>query len=358
MSEIKIKFNNSNSEFYKILKLRVDEYFKNSNTSRFANRAMIIKSIVVLILFFGSYFMLISNYTNNKIFILLLTLLFGFSTALIAFNISHDAAHGAYSQNQKINKILAYSFNMIGVNAYIWNLKHNLSHHSYTNIPSSDLDIEQAKVARITLSAPIKKFHRYQHIYMPLVYMTYSLFLVFVKDFQMFGKKKLGNITIDKHPRKEYFILFFSKVFYITYGFVLPFVFIKLPWYQILFGIILMHLLVGMLLALIFVPVHALDDSPFPEVDANGKINNSWAVHQVEVTTNFAPDSKIINWFSGGLNTHIAHHLFPNICHIHYFELSKIIRQTAKEFNISHRDNTIPQAIKSHLRLLKKLGRE
>ncbi|MBI4930440.1 MAG: acyl-CoA desaturase [Bacteroidetes bacterium] len=341
--------------FYKEVKEKTDNYFISKGYGKKANRAMILKMVIIAFLFFGSYAALLSNRFSEQT-LLLLALLFGLSQALIAFNISHDASHNALFSNSKLNKLFSYSFNLIGVNRYIWDIKHNVSHHSFTNVPGYDMDIEQIKIARLVNHVKLKWFYRYQHIYVPLLYPVTSLYMIFIKDFQLFATKKFGNNNFYNHPKKEYLILFVSKLVYFTYALVIPLVFINLVCWKILIGFFLMHFVLGVFLAIIFFPVHALDDSPFPEPD-NGIIDNSWAVHQVEVTTNFGVNNKILFWLSGGLNTHIAHHLFSSVCHIHYFDLTQIIRATALKHNIRFRENTIFQALSSHINLLKIMGR-
>lgn len=345
-----------NTPFYKEMKEKIDAYFISKGYSRKANGAMIIKIILIGILFFGSYFALLSNVFSEAV-MLLLAILFGLSKVLIAFNISHDASHGALFKSSKLNRFFSYSFNLIGVNKYIWDIKHNTSHHSFTNVPGYDMDIEQIKIARLVNHVELKWYYRYQHIYVPLLYPFTSLFMVFVKDFQMFATKRYGNLQYHDHPKKEYFILIISKLIYFAYALIIPLIFIKLVWWKILIGFFLMHLILGTFLAIILFPVHALDDSPFPEPNENGIINNSWAEHHVETSTNFGANNKLLFWLSGGLNTHIIHHIFPSICHIHYFDLTKIIRETALKHGLKFRDNTVKQAIFSHLHFLKIMGR-
>jgi linoleoyl-CoA desaturase len=178
-----------------------------------------------------------------------------------------------------------------------------------------------------------------------------------MKDFEMFATKQYGNNIYYDHPKKEYFILFASKFLYLVYSLIIPLIFIHLVWWKILLGFTVMHLVLGVLVALILFPVHAQDDSPYPTPDQNGMIDNSWAIHQVETTSNFGSNSWILCWLCGGLNTHIVHHIFPSVCHIHYYDLTKIIRKIAKKHEINFRDNTIAGALFHHLNFLRIMGR-
>ena len=88
-------------------------------------------------------------------------------------------------------------------------------------------------------------------------------------------------------------------------------------------------------------------------------MKNTWAIHQLKTTVNFGAKSKIINWYTGGLNHQVEHHIFPHISHIHYGKISKIVRDTAKEFNLPYKEyKTTRKAIAAHFKFLKEMGRK
>jgi linoleoyl-CoA desaturase len=87
-------------------------------------------------------------------------------------------------------------------------------------------------------------------------------------------------------------------------------------------------------------------------------MDKPWADHQLHTTANFARKNKLLNWYVGGLNYQIEHHLFPNICHIHYPAISQIVEQTAREFNLPyHCFDNLSGAYFSHIRTLYALGK-
>jgi len=119
-----------------------------------------------------------------------------------------------------------------------------------------------------------------------------------------------------------------------------------------------MHFIQGITLAVVFQLAHVVEGATFPAPDEKGDIMNNWTIHQLNTTANFAMKSPLAFWFFGGLNFQVEHHLFPHICHIHYPQLAPIVKQTANEFGISYHENTTMwDAIKSHTRMLKLLGR-
>ncbi|HYG51814.1 MAG TPA: acyl-CoA desaturase, partial [Flavobacteriales bacterium] len=158
--------------------------------------------------------------------------------------------------------------------------------------------------------------------------------------------------------RKQLLILFISKALYYFYTVGIPVLFIGITWWYVLIGFVVMHFISGLSLALIFQPAHVIEETNFPLPDPTGNMENDWAVHQMYTTANFAPKSRIFSWFIGGLNYQVEHHLFPSICHIHYRKLSKIVKATAKEFNLPyHEKSTFLEALLSHTKTLIRLGK-
>jgi linoleoyl-CoA desaturase len=86
-------------------------------------------------------------------------------------------------------------------------------------------------------------------------------------------------------------------------------------------------------------------------------MENNWAVHQMLNTANFSPRSYMMFWFVGGLNYQVEHHLFPHISHVHYPQISKIVKKTAEEFGVPYKVMpSFMNALVQHWRMLKKMG--
>jgi linoleoyl-CoA desaturase len=118
-----------------------------------------------------------------------------------------------------------------------------------------------------------------------------------------------------------------------------------------------MHLVAGFILSMIFQPAHVVKETTFPMPNLENEIENSWAVHELLTTANFARKNAVLNWYAGGLNFQVEHHLFPTICHIHYEALAPIVKETAEEFGLPYNEfETFSEAIKSHYDMLKRLS--
>lgn len=348
-----------NREFYSLLRQRVDNYFSDSGRSRRGGAFIKIKTAGIICSYVILYLLLISNKFSPSV-TLIIAVLFGLFNVLIVFNIAHDAAHNALFKSLKINNLFSYAFNLVGANSYLWNITHNQIHHTYPNIGDYDSDIhQQAPLIRVSPTVPLKWYHRYQRFYAPLLYLTYSVFLIFIKDFQDIGilpKKDSRLLENRNHGTKEYLIFFISKAFYYGITLVIPFMLIDVTWQQFLLGFVVVHIFMSLFLSLVLIPVHMVDEATFNEVDENGRINDNWFIHVLKNTVDYSRKSQLANFFFGGLNTHLVHHLFPRICHTHYIELSELVRKTALEFDYEYREVTMSQAIASHFRLLKRMG--
>ncbi|MDH3648241.1 MAG: acyl-CoA desaturase [Saprospiraceae bacterium] len=346
----------SDHNFHKDVRNRVDQYFLSNKISKNANAEMVIKTVIILIGWLGTYFLIISNLVNPWV-MLVLALFHGFFTAMVGLNIGHDAIHGSYTNNPRQNKLLGLVFNLIGANDYVWSISHNIVHHTYTNMPHHDEDIHSVPILRMEPTQKLQWIHRFQHIYAFALYGLASLSWVFAKDYVKFFQHQLGAYYRKTFPRKEIVRLFSYKALYYSVFLVIPLIVIELPWYWILFGFLAAHFVEGMVMAIIFMLAHIIEGTEFPQPDADGKINMPWADLQMHTTSNFAINNPLVNYLFGGLNFQAEHHLFPKVCHVHYPKISSIVKQTAKDHNLPYLEQrTFFGAIASHIRTLKKFG--
>jgi len=282
----------------------------------------------------------------------------GFGLAGIGLSIMHDANHGAYSKNEKVNTYVGLILNVVGGFAYNWKLQHNVLHHSFTNIDGHDEDIAPGGVLRFSPHAKRHKAHKFQHYYAWFFYSLMTFLWITFKDFKQIRRyNKLGLIDKSKRSFAGWYTNMLAwKVFYYGYTFVIPYFLLDNPWWMYVLLALTMHLIAGLILASIFQPAHVVPDTKFP-VPSEGSVENVWFAHQLETTANFAPTNKVLSWYVGGLNFQVEHHLFPGICHVHYPAISKIVKATAKEYNLPYNSYpTFRRALIEHTRMLKELG--
>jgi linoleoyl-CoA desaturase len=359
MSFKALKFNTEHdADFSKTLKQNVASYFKENNISKYANVNMVMKTIFMISLYCTPYLFMVFGFIENPLLIVGMWILMAFGMSGIGLSIMHDANHGSYSRNHKWNTTLGYLLNFVGGNVSNWKVQHNVLHHTFTNIEGSDGDIDGGSILRFSPHDKKRSFHKAQHIYAWFLYSLMTLSWATVKEFtELKSFNDRGLIKPDGKIKKMFFQLVSWKILYFGYSLVIPMIFIPISSWFVLCCWIGMHMISGLILSSIFQSAHVVDTSEFPVPNEAGKMEQNFMVHQLHNTANFAQKKPLFSWFIGGLNFQIEHHLFPDICHIHYKNISKIVRETAEDYGIPyHSFPTFRKALLEHGKMLKKLG--
>lgn len=349
-----IKFNNTNTLFSKSLKNKTNDYFHKNNIKKTGDRRIFLKAIILLSTFVIIYSTLI--FTDLHIGLkVLCCILFGINLAAIGFNIMHDAGHNSFSENKNLNSFLSYSLNLLGGNIYFWKLKHNIAHHTYTNVNGEDHDIE-IKFMRIHQDQDLKKYHRYQRFYFLLLYGISYFAWIFYQDYEKYFRQKLSGSKEKFHfPKNEKIIFWTTKIIHLVLFVVLPIV--LLGWLPTLIGWLITGSVCGICLAVVFQLAHVVDETEFKSLEL-AKIDEEWMIHQIQSTANFSTNSKVLTWILGGLNFQVEHHLFPKVSHVHYPALNEIVKQTCADFNIKYNEyKTLNKAFQSHLFVIFKMSK-
>ena len=351
-----VKFANVPQSFHAELKKRISNYFEEVGASQTGNYQLFLKAIVLMIGFVAVYVHLVF-FTPNVFFQVVESVILGILVAAIGFNVMHDGAHGSFSKYKWVNVIAAFSLNILGGNSFMWNVKHNVIHHAYTNVDGLDDDIDIQPWMRMSSTQRRLKMHKYQHLYFWLLYSLLYVLWIFVLDYQKYFKGKIGSMPLKKMTLNDHLVFWGFKLFHL-------FLFVGLPIYMVgftswLISFLIFTLVAGFVLSIVFQLAHTVEHTsfPMPDVETN-KLDDEWAVHQLKTTANFATHNKLVSWFVGGLNFQIEHHLFPKISHIHYPAISKIIKQACQEYGIAYIEYPrVRYAVASHVAFLKQMGR-
>tara|TARA_B110000263_G_scaffold198657_1_gene177555 strand:- start:1839 stop:2939 length:1101 start_codon:yes stop_codon:yes gene_type:complete len=346
-------------DFFKTLNKRVNEYFKFEKKDKTGNWKLYLKTIIMFSVFIIPY-ILIFFLDTSQWFKLLFAIIIGIGMAGVGMNVMHDGNHGSFSKKKWVNKLMGSSIYILAGNVYNWKIKHNLLHHTYTNIHGHDEDLEAGRIIRFSKHSKWLPFHRFQHIYSIFTYGLLTINWAITSDFitmTKYLKRRLTYKTI-LNPSRLWSILILTKILYLIIWIIIPVTFLKIVWWKILIGFFAMHYTAGIILSLIFQLAHIVEDAQMPMPQKNtGTMKNTWAIHQLLTTVNFSNKSKFLNWFTGGLNHQIEHHIFPHISHIHYTDIARIVKKTAKEFNLPYNEyKTIKSALFSHFKFLKLMG--
>lgn len=352
----KVTYNNKQASFFPALKKDIEAYFQQKNLRKTGNWRLYSKTIVLFTVATGLYSLLLFE-NMPAIIAIMLSGLLGFTLALIGFNVMHDACHDSYSANKKVNEMLGYTLNLLGGNSFIWKQKHNIIHHTYTNVDGMDDDIAKSPFIRMCSTQKWMPMHRLQHIYLPFLYAISTLFWMLWQDFKRYFTRKVYTSKLPKMSGKEHIIFWTSKMLYAFFYIVLPIM--LLGWANWLTGFLILNASMGLTTALVFQLAHVVEETEFAYVGIEDAvtIENEWAVHQIKTTANFSPKNAIITYLTGGLNYQVEHHLFPRISHIHYPSISKIVKKKCMEFNLSYLSTpSFFKAIMSHFKLIRQLG--
>ncbi len=284
--------------------------------------------------------------------------LLGGIVAAIGFNVMHDGAHGSFSDNPTVNKIAAITLALLGGSHFMWNVKHNIIHHAYTNIDGVDDDINTKPFLRMASTQKKYSFHKYQHFYFWFFYSLLYIYWIFVSDYKKYFTQKIGEIPLKKMDASDHFVFWLFKVIHLFIFVIIPILVAGLV--PTIIGFLTVTLVAGIVTSIVFQLAHTVEHTHFPmPSELTGRIEDEWAVHQIKTTANFATRNSVISWLVGGLNFQIEHHLFPKISHIHYPAISKIIRQACMEYGIAYVEYPrMYKAVFSHINYLKQMGRD
>lgn len=338
------------------LRRRVDAYFENSGRRKRDCFAAYLKVGTILTTTAVAYVLLVF-FAETWWQGIAAAVLLGLAMAGIGFNVQHDGGHQALSSRGWINRLAAMSLDLIGGSSYLWHRKHAVLHHTYVNVTDHDTDVDLGSLARLTPHQKRLPFHRWQHIYLWPLYGFVAVKWHFYDDFR---DALLGRMGEQRFPRpigRDLAAFLGGKLVFAVLAFGIPLLIHPVSLVAVYYCLV--ALVLGVALSVVFQLAHAVEGTEFPLPNPrSGRVEESWAIHQVETTMDFARNSRLLTWLLGGLNFQVEHHLFPRICHVHYPALAAIVEDTCREHEVRYAAHeTFAAGVASHYRWLKRLGR-
>jgi linoleoyl-CoA desaturase len=317
-------------------------------------------TVALLVIKFLFYLSLVACFysliytTNNLPLFFIVYVLYGLSAVLFGFNYAHDFSHNTVFKNKHLNNAgFVFIYTLLGAHAEAWKYRHIHSHHYAPNVKDYDSDLQITSLIRVEPDSEWRWYHRFQHWYAPIAYMTYSLYWVFIKDFVIY----FSDEDSSNEKSVGYHLSFWlQKISYFTYLLALPVYFSGFAWYIVVAAFLLMHFIQSLFLLFTFFMTHHVEATEYFSADEGGYIQSSWFMNQVKSSNDFYPFSKTANFIFGGFNNHVAHHLFPHIHHVHYPELNKILYHELKQNNIEPNETGFFTGIISHLLHLRNMS--
>lgn len=347
------------SENYgKELRQLVHRYLKENKSSRFGNNSMITKSIIMLSAYIIPIIILNLGIVSHAYLIFLLYFICGIGMAGIGMGVMHDALHGSYSKNKLLNRIMGHSINLIGANESVWKIQHNVLHHTYTNIDAMDDDLDTYGVLRFSPDTKWRWHHQYQHYYAWFFYGLMTMVWMSTRDFVRIKKyRKMGFFKDPKAYNMENLKSILIKMVFLSFLLIIPMLINPVKWWVVILAFLSMHFITGIIISLVFQTAHIMPDVDFPQHNKEDNHQDSRLYHQLSTTSNYGKRSRFFSWFIGGLNYQIEHHLFPDICHVHYKEISDIVKKFTIEKGLPyHSKPSFIIAVADHFRMLRTLG--
>jgi linoleoyl-CoA desaturase len=358
MSEyVSPKFPTVKNSLHTELRKRVQEYFDHKGISATGNFSLFSKAILLVVSFIAVYVHLIFFRPSNNFIAIAECLVLGGLIAAIGFNVMHDGSHGSFSKDKWKNKMAAASLSMLGASHFLWNMKHNMIHHSFTNVDGVDDDIEVGVFMRFAPTQKRLKAHKFQHIYFGFLYMLLYVFWIFFTDYKKYFLKKIGDVPLKKMDTKDHVEFWATKVYHAVVFIAIPIMVVG--WAAWLVGFLIATAFSGFVLSIVFQLAHTVEHTEFPVADfETNKLPDEFAAHQIKTTANFATKNKLVSWLVGGLNFQIEHHLFPKISHVHYPAISEIVKAVCKEYQLQYIEYpTMRKAVGAHVRFLRQMGK-
>lgn len=276
---------------------------------------------------------------------------------LTAFCVQHDANHGAYFRRRSLNHLVGWSADtLLGFSSYAWRVKHNVAHHTYTNIDGHDADITQVPLARFSPTQVVRPWYRYQHVYIWPMYLLMGLRWQTVGDLAAFARGRIGESAL-RFPRGWNLAgVVAGKAIFVAWALVIPA--LVYPWWAVLAAYVAFTMVTSLIMATTFQLAHCVEEASFASADEVRDEKPAWAVHEVESTVDFCPHNPVLTWMLGGLNFQIEHHLFPRLPHTHYPRIAPIVRRACERHGVRYTAQpSLWAALRSHGRHLRTMGR-
>jgi linoleoyl-CoA desaturase len=342
------------SSFHEELKRAVARHFAETGRSPRADGRMWLKTAVMLAWAASSHLLLVFGDLAAWQRVLLAASL-GLAMAGIGFSVMHDANHGSYARGRRANHVLGFTLDLIGGSSYMWRHKHNVLHHTYTNVAPLDVDLGGNALLRFAPDQPHRRVMRFQHLYVWALYAMYPLGWWLFDDFHRLVTGRIDGNAIPRPGVGDVAALLLGKAAFLGWAFILP-VAVHPTWRVLPFAAVTVATL-GVTLALTFQLAHCVAEADFH--DARGRMPvRDWATHQVTTTVDFARGNRLLGWYVGGLNFQVEHHLFPRVCHVHYPALASIVEETCAAFGVRYTAQpSLRAAIAANVRWLRRLGR-
>ncbi|HXR11099.1 MAG TPA: acyl-CoA desaturase [Gaiellaceae bacterium] len=351
----KLSFENG-GDFIRDTRREVDLYLDSRQAQLRAKAELYAKGVVAFGILAGSWVSIV--FIRPGVALGLLSLAgVSLGAILVGFCIQHDANHGAYFRTRRANHLMGWTADaLLGISSYAWRVKHNVAHHTYTNVDGYDDDINQTPFLRLMPSQKPRRWYRLQHVY---IWPLYSIMVIrwqIGADAAALVRGRIAKSSLHPPRRWDLAGLVGGKLVFVGWAIVVPL--LVYPWWVVVLGYVGFTMITSLVTATTFQLAHCVEEAEFTSPEQLEASRRVWAVHEVETTVDFCPRNSVLTWLLGGLNYQIEHHLFPRVAHTHYPQIAEIVRRNAARHGVRYTvQPTLRAALRSHHRHVRALGR-
>lgn len=241
--------------------------------------------------------------------------------------LGHDYSHQQVFKNRTLNNVMAYFAGTIcsGYSVNWWKERHN-SHHAITNVLEGDPDVDNLPlfvwskddICRMSTIPASETIIPYQHYY----FLPFTLWLKLIWNLQsVFFVQQPHNKHLNKvaNVEKACVILHYTWVSLVLF-FLLP------SWSAAIAFFFITEFIGGACIAnIVFMNHYACQQMTW-----NQGQQADFLQLQLNTTRNVDP-SMWMNWFAGGLNLQIEHHLFPTMPRHNLIHVKPIVEEFCRE---------------------------
>jgi acyl-lipid (8-3)-desaturase len=357
------------SQFYTETRRLVSEKLRELDIDPHHSVVMLMRCALLVLLLVGAHFASLYVYAQSGSYAVAcaLQVVVGVCGALLSLMPVHEGSHFALTHRPWVWRLLGATHDFVnGASFYNWLHQHFLGHHPYTSLEDTDPDIYTGDpdARRIKPSQGYLSIYRFQHLYVPPLYGVLAakfrvsdLALLFVGKGGVPAAQQPKNGALRVNPPESFhwacFLL--GKLTWFAYRWALPAY--LLGWLPATVLLVVSDLCTSYYLALVFQVNHVTRGLDWPQVGEDGVVDMDWAHMQVVTTIDYAHDSPLTTFLSGGLNFQAVHHLFPHISQIYYPEIAPLIKAQCKKYHITYKYKpTFWAALVDHIGYLKDMG--
>ena len=318
--------------FYKLCKKKVQKHI-GVNNSKATCEWYITSSIAITMFITCQYFLLFYKAGLIKA---IMSIFSGLSLGSLGYNILHDGSHYAISKRPNINRYSSMIIQTLLIfNNTLWTYHHCIRHHQYTGNLELDPDTRAFEpFFRKSTRIPANKLE-FSKAYIGLKIILFNTIFPGTATGQSLSyhfnwaiMQKMWNMSIpDIFWRPIDFLQYFISAAFIVAN--------------IYYGGFFYFFLHSIGLNLLYWVGAAPDHDLYPthlemEKDNDKDFSGDWGELQVRHSANFMNNWPIFTRIGGGINYQIEHHLFPTLSNHKLPKISRIVKETCKEFNIPY----------------------